>query len=158
MDLGVICDSSSLNKMSQNGSHALPSPAHIFITSFLEIFFIEFMSTRAQKFPLKIFSVAQPFTPPPTTKNPKQMALLQSLWLHVQLFRLIMLSWQRVSKLPYLRVLCVEILLPEITAGPSRFYFFLPLQIYFRWNQTQVYKSLKDKVLERHILDFKFQF
>lgn len=47
MDLGVICDSSSLNKMSQNGSHALPSPAHIFITSFLEIFFIEFMSTRA---------------------------------------------------------------------------------------------------------------
>lgn len=30
----------SLNKMSQNGSHALPSPAHMFITPFLEIFFM----------------------------------------------------------------------------------------------------------------------
>lgn len=40
MDLGVKHDGSSLNKMSQNGSHTLPSPAHMFITPFLEIFFI----------------------------------------------------------------------------------------------------------------------
>lgn len=68
------------------------------------------------------------------TDNLNQMALLQTSVTGSFNFSDEYYSHCSVT-VPYLRVLCVEILLPEIIAGPSR-YFFLPgLANFSRQNQ-----------------------
>lgn len=76
MDLGVKHDSSSLNKMSQNGSHALSSPAHMFVTFFRDLFHIIDEHRGSEDPPENILSGLAFHT---NQENLNQMALLQSL-------------------------------------------------------------------------------
>lgn len=75
----------------------------------------------AQKFPQKkILSVLLAFHT--NTENLTKWLCCEVYDCIVQLLRLIILSLQKASKLTYLRVLCVDILLLEILAGSSRYF------------------------------------
>lgn len=98
----------------------LTSPAYIFNHTLLtDLFHITNEQRSSEVPPEDLFSL------PHSRRKPQPNSFVCDDI--VQLLRLTTLSPQRVSKLPCLRVLCIETLLPEIISG---YFFFLGLKSY----------------------------
>lgn len=117
-DLGSIHDSLSLSKMNWNARTPYLSRPHFNHTFFTDLFHIT--NEGVQRSPWKSFKwLSLSYWHRQPQSNGFAANVCDCV---VQLLRLILLSLQSVT-VPYLRVLCVEILLPEIIAGPSRYFF-----------------------------------
>ena len=102
--------------------HTMPylSCPHLNHTSLIDLFHIRNEQCGSEVAPEKILSVLLAFHT--NTENLTKWLCCEVYDCIVQLLRLIILSLQKASKLTYLRVSCVDILLLEILAGSSRYF------------------------------------